>query len=107
MYQYRFLLHPYRLAIMKLLNKYIRLSSLEIKEKLNLSWGEYSNTITSLKKKGYISYSDDFDENSVRRFIHLEEPGRQDFEKLTKLLADFLFYSTDIIDDVDYDNTYP
>ena len=108
LYHYKFLLHPYRLAVMKMLYNHSRLSSLEIKETLSLSWSDYNNVVNALKKRGYVTVNDDFEDSVVRRFVFLEEAGRLDFQALEHLLRQFLDNAPIVADD-DHDSSlmYP
>ena len=108
MSKYRFIMHPFRLSMMKLLYDNYKMSSIDIKEALKLSWADYSNFIKSLKKKEYVSIKEEFDEDSKRQFVYLEEAGRRDYENLVNLLNKFLDKSSEIypIDSTD-DELYP
>ncbi|MHA2168826.1 MAG: transcriptional regulator [Candidatus Kariarchaeaceae archaeon] len=83
-------LHPIRLTITKLLYENVELSSIEIKEWLQLSWGNYSTHVKALKKKGYIHVKEAFHDATVKQIITLEQKGMDEFTALTNLLELFL-----------------
>lgn len=88
--EYRYLMHPVRLSIMKLLYKNYNLTSTDIKHQLNISWGEYSSHISSLVKHGFISTKDGFHNGIKVNIVLLEEMGRKEYESLFELLKEFL-----------------
>jgi DNA-binding MarR family transcriptional regulator len=88
--QYRYLMHPIRLSIMKLLYKNFTLTSQEIKKQLDLSWGDYSNHINSLAKKQFVAIQTEFHDTDQRQVVYLEELGRQEYKALIDLLKEFL-----------------
>jgi hypothetical protein len=90
MLQYKFLMHPTRLAIMKLLFTYDRLSSIEIKSTLQISWSEYQTHIRALQTKLLIKVSDDFDNGSLKQFVYLEPQGRTEYQNLLFMLEEFV-----------------
>lgn len=95
-FKYKFLLHPVRLSIMKLLYENIQMTSLEIKEKLGISWNDVGNHITALKEKGYISTDHQFQEGSRKQVVSIEPFGTQEFKVLTELLHLFLDSFADV-----------
>lgn len=90
MRKYRYLFQPTRLAILKLLYKNFSMSSTDIKDALDISWGEYTTHINSLKEKGYIDVQKEFEEGMQRQVVYLEEHGRQEYELFIRNLKEFL-----------------
>ncbi|MHA2031057.1 MAG: transcriptional regulator [Candidatus Kariarchaeaceae archaeon] len=88
--QYRYLMSPIRLSMMKLLYKNFSLTSIEIKNELSISWGDYANHINSLEKRKFVSIQTEFREAVPRQIVYLEELGRQEYEALIELLEKFL-----------------
>jgi DNA-binding transcriptional ArsR family regulator len=88
---YRYLMHPIRLAILKLLAGEDKMRSVEIKHILDISWGEYSNHINSLEEKGYVELVDEFNEDGhVSQTAYIMEAGRIEFFDLLELLKKFI-----------------
>lgn len=88
--EYKFLMQPVRLSIMNLLHKHFTLTSVQIKDELRISWGNYSSHISALEKKGFLSTYYDFLDGSKVQMVVLEEVGRKEYESLTELLQEFL-----------------
>jgi len=65
-------------------------SSVDIKNELNISWGEYTSHITALEKKGFLSTETNFVNGVKANVVYLEEMGRKEFETLINLLQEFL-----------------
>jgi DNA-binding MarR family transcriptional regulator len=87
---YRYLMHPIRLSIMKLLYKNFSLTSVDIRNQLKISWGEYNNHITSSVKNKFVSIHTEFHDANQRQVVYLEELGRKEYDQLVELLDDFL-----------------
>lgn len=89
--KFRYLMHPTRLMIVKLLHSEYSLASVEIKNILNIPWGDFGSHTKSLEKYGYIEIKDQFTENgSVRQVLFLTIEGKNEFEQLLPLLQDFI-----------------
>ncbi|MHA2172436.1 MAG: winged helix-turn-helix domain-containing protein [Candidatus Kariarchaeaceae archaeon] len=87
----RYLMHPVRLAILKLLAGEDKMRSVEIKHILDISWGEYGNHIKSLEEKGYVELVDEFNEDGhVSQTAYIMEAGRTEFLELLELLKKFV-----------------
>lgn len=108
MEQYRHLLHPFRLSIMQLLYTSPRLTSIEIKERLDLSWSDYYNSIRSLEKINLIKVFDDFDEEgSTKQFVILEEKGKNEYTEFIKIVGKYVDFAKEFIPDYDGTDLYP
>ncbi|MCE7735681.1 MAG: hypothetical protein GPJ54_12435 [Candidatus Heimdallarchaeota archaeon] len=106
--KYRFLMHPMRLSIMKQLYKNFTLTSVEIKNEVDMSWGEYASHINSLEKHGFISLHNDFQDGMRVSIVYLEEAGRVEYEALVQLLKNFLEDAThDFFDSKTSNDLYP
>lgn len=88
--QYRYLMNPIRLSIMKLLYKNFSLTSVEIKNELSISWGDYANHINSLEKRYFVSIQTEFRDAAQCQVVYLEELGRREYATLIDLLQGFL-----------------
>lgn len=105
--KYRYLMHPTRLMMLKLLHGEYSLTSVELTKLLNIPWANYGTHIRSLEKNGYIEVKDKFDEDgAVRQVIFLTEEGRTEYEALFELLQEFMEKKTplDYILNEDADN---
>ncbi|MHA2252042.1 MAG: transcriptional regulator [Candidatus Kariarchaeaceae archaeon] len=89
-FNYKFLMQPVRLAITKLLYENSELSSIEIKEILQITWGSYSTHTKALKKKEYILVREEFVDGSVKQILNLSPKGIDQYNSLTDLLQQFL-----------------
>lgn len=94
-YDFKFLLHPIRLSMTKLLYENMELTSIDMKNILDVSWNDYTTHATALKNKKYISIDDQFVEGAKRNVLRLEPPGIEQYKLLTDLLHLFLDNSTD------------
>lgn len=95
MTKFKFLLNPVRLNIIKLLYDNFHLTSIQIKENLNLTWSDYSHNILALEEKGYVSTEVSFQRGLKRNLVYLEERGRLKYESLIELLHEFLQTTND------------
>lgn len=108
MHHYRHLLHPFRLSVMQLLYTNAKLTSIEIKERLDLSWSDYYNSIRSLEKLGLINVFDDFDEDgSTRQFVMMDQKGKQEYTTFIKLVGQYVDFAKEFIPDYDGTDLYP
>ncbi|MCE7733333.1 MAG: helix-turn-helix transcriptional regulator [Candidatus Heimdallarchaeota archaeon] len=108
MQQYRHLLHPFRLSMMQLLYTNPKLTSIEIKERLDLSWSDYYNSIRSLEKLKLIKVFDDFDiEGSTKQFVILEEKGKVEYTEFVKVIGKYVDFAKEFIPDYDGTDLYP
>lgn len=89
-FDHKFLMHPVRLAMAKLLFETIELTSIELKNSLDLSWGDYSSHIKALKKKKFIYIREEFRDVSVKQVITLTDLGYKSYENLKSILCEFL-----------------
>lgn len=106
MHKYRFILHPFRLSMLKLLDAHFELSSQEIKQTLDLSWSDFSVNINALKKKEYVTVRDDFDDTGRKRqYVTLAKRGEEEYKQLKKLLEQFLTSTANIV--IDDSDLYP
>ncbi len=80
------------------------MTSVEFKEKLDLTWSEFRNHMNILKKHKYIHVSEKFIDNSVKQVINIEMFGVTEFDRLSKVLFEF-FGSPDYEDFLTYPDT--
>ena len=63
---FKYFLHPVRLSIVKLLDENMHLTTVQIRESLDITWSELSTHLGSLKKRGYIAINQEFIDGSTR-----------------------------------------
>lgn len=83
-------MHPIRMAILKLLSANDNLPSFEVRQLLEITWGEYYSHVRSLEEKSYIDMIQTFNENSdLIVTIQITDQGREIYDKFISLLVDF------------------
>lgn len=108
MQQFKHIFHPIRLAIMQLLHISSKSSSIEIRNRLDLSMSDYYNSVRSLEKLNFVKVFDDFDENGLtKQFVIMEENGKRVYTKFIKLVGKYVDLAKDFIPDFDDDTLYP
>ena len=95
-YDYKFLLHPIRLTMIKLLYENLEMNSVELKELMEISWNDYLNHSKSMKKNGYIRIDDGFVDGNKRSILRIEPKGVEEFKALTDLLQLVLDNTSDL-----------
>ena len=90
----KFLLHPVRMSICKLLSEYQNITSMELRGKLGVSWSDFSAHTKALKEKGFIHVEDRVIEDSFRQVISFEPLGLEKYEKLVDILIEFIDQSS-------------
>jgi len=93
--EYRFLFHPVKLAIVKLLYENLEFTSIELKNILEISWNDFHTHASALRKKGYIRMEDEFVMGVKRQMLRIEDKGIQEYKTMIDLLHLFLDNSTD------------
>lgn len=86
----KFLLHPVRLAIFKILTNNIQMSSSELRLRLGISWGDYSSHTKALTKTGYIRLEDKMIDGLKKQVISLELSGITKYRYLVGLISEYL-----------------
>ncbi|OLS26073.1 MAG: hypothetical protein HeimC2_16950, partial [Candidatus Heimdallarchaeota archaeon LC_2] len=99
LFKHKFLMHPVRLAMMKILTENQVVTSIELKNKLDLSWGEFSHHLTNMKKHHLIQIDDKFIDGITKQAITVTIVGNKQYVNLVKILHEF-FSSSDY-------NTFP
>ena len=84
---YRYLLHPTRLMMLKLLYGEYKLPSSIMRQVLDISWGEFATHRSSLLEKGYIEMSYFSSSGSIDHMLYLTEQGKQEYETVISLLV--------------------
>ena len=88
---FKYLMHPIRMGILKLLAANDTLPSAEVRQILGITWGEYYTHLQSLETKGYIETSHTFNENTdLTVTLFITEYGRIEYEKFMKILKDYV-----------------
>ena len=104
--EYRYLMQPTRLTIMKLLTSQTKMRSTEIKHLLSISWSELSNHLKSLEEKGFVEMVDEFNEDGhVVQTVYIKPEGRKEFLELFTLLQQFVSNLSPVGDILSDDDT--
>jgi DNA-binding transcriptional ArsR family regulator len=89
-YQFKFLLNPIRLSMIKLLYERIELSTSELRTSLGITRGEFNTHYDALRKKGYIRVEKKFvDDGSLKTVASLEIDCIKKYEELRDILLAF------------------
>lgn len=91
----KYLLHPVRMAMLKLLYESLEMSSVELKDIIGITWNDYTTHTVSLKKYGYIRIDDGFIDGKRRQLLSILPKGIEEFKMLMDLLHLFLDNSVD------------
>lgn len=86
---YTYLLHPVRMSIVKLLTDTMSLTTIQLKDLLNVSWNDINPHVKSLKKKGYITVNKEFAEGQLNTVIRIEPIAITKYQVLKSLLMEF------------------
>lgn len=106
--EYRNILHPLKLSIMQLVYVDNKISSVEVKDKLEISWSDHHRSINSLSKLNFINVIEDFDqEGSKRQFLVITEHGKLEYVRLIKIISKFIDRASELIPNFDSDLLYP
>lgn len=108
MQQFKHIFHPIRLAIMQVLHTTSKISSIEIRNRLDLSMSDYYNSVRMLEKLDLVKVFDDFDEDGLtKQFLIMVEEGKRVYGKFIKLVGKYVNLAKDFIPDFDDDMLYP
>ncbi|OLS28905.1 MAG: hypothetical protein HeimC2_03430 [Candidatus Heimdallarchaeota archaeon LC_2] len=89
-FEFKFLMHPVRLSIMKLLVENPYTTSNEIRERLKISWGEFSNHLRNMRKANYIETKDQFIDGIRRQVMVVTDDGNTKYQQLISILTEFI-----------------
>jgi DNA-binding MarR family transcriptional regulator len=93
----KFILHPIRLAMLKLLAINPGVTPSELKKTLDISWGAYSSNIKALEDRGLCLMKDEVINNSFKQVIKITPQGISKYNYITELLAQYLDINLDMI----------
>ena len=88
---YKFLLYPVKLSIVKILINHNRFPSAELRSMLGISWGKFSTHVDSLVKEGLIISEKEFVDNKPRTLLFIEQKGRMYFRELRNVLKKTIY----------------
>jgi tetratricopeptide (TPR) repeat protein len=89
--EYKFLLNPVKLSIVKILLNHNRFPSAQLRSMLGVSWGKFSTHVDSLVKEGVIRSEKEFVDEKPRTLLTLEQKGYSYFEELRNLLKKTIY----------------
>ncbi len=84
--EYKVLLHPVRLTIIKILYDNNSMLSSDLRKMLEISWGKFSQHVKNLENNGFIISKREFIDNSPQNRLYIEERGRTHFFELQDIL---------------------
>jgi DNA-binding MarR family transcriptional regulator len=96
--EFKFLLHPVRLTVMKLLFDNMAMSVLELRNLLNLTNNQINNTIKELLRKNYVETHPQFIGDGPKKLVILSDYGIDQFKKLVDQLHLFLDITDSLLD---------
>ncbi|MCE7735418.1 MAG: hypothetical protein GPJ54_11110 [Candidatus Heimdallarchaeota archaeon] len=105
-FDFKFLLHPVKLSILKILYENVSIISAELRTQLGISWSELTSHLKKLTQKRYIIVEIKFVEGSLKNVVSMEPHGIKEFERLQKALLEFIDSSPHInryLDQIDQD----
>lgn len=94
LFEFKHIFHPIRLSLMKILFESLEMTSVEIRDILDIKWNEYYSHINALKKFKLIKVEEKFKDGYLRQVVSLEPKGIEEFKTLTDLLNLFLDSAT-------------
>ncbi|MCE7736946.1 MAG: helix-turn-helix transcriptional regulator [Candidatus Heimdallarchaeota archaeon] len=83
---FKFLLNPTRLAIIKILQDYSQITSSELRSILTVSWGVLRQNLQALEKNGYIQIDYKFIDEKAFNVISINSIAIQEYSKLGIIL---------------------
>ncbi len=87
---HKFLMHPIRLAMVKILMENTLITSAELRQRLGISWGDFSTHSKALRGKKYIATEDKIVDGSILQVISIEQIGIDQYESLIQILISFI-----------------
>ncbi|MHA1974806.1 MAG: transcriptional regulator, partial [Candidatus Hodarchaeales archaeon] len=84
--EFKIILNPVRLALIKILYQNFKMQASELKNLLGISWGAWSSHIQALEKAGIIESKRVFIEQKPRVVISLKSEGSSQYISLKKVL---------------------
>lgn len=90
LYKYRFIFNPVRLSIIKSLMKHSRMTTVELKNHLGLSWGVLNTHLEALRKKGYVEINPTINEEGIGTAVYLLPEVSREFNRVISLLKVFV-----------------
>jgi DNA-binding MarR family transcriptional regulator len=83
---YKFLLNPIRLSIVKVLDTYFRYPAAELRKLLHIPWGTFNDHVEALSKKGYIETKKEFIDQNALNVLYFTSSGASEYSTLKGLL---------------------
>ena len=87
---FKYFFHPVRLSILKLLSDHIKLSTVELRDSLDISWNVLNPHLLSLQENEYVSIKSDFSDGKLRKVIQITPNAITTFNEFKILLIEFL-----------------
>lgn len=90
LFEFKHVFHPVRLSFLKLLYENLEMTSIEIKDILEIQWSEYFGHLKILKKNELVRVEEKFKDGHIRQVLSLEPKGVTEYKTLIDLLHIFL-----------------
>ena len=76
--------------MIKLLYNNYKITTIELKDILQLEGNSFRNNLNSLQKDGLVVISKELAENGISNSVELKEGVREKYEEFTKVMIEFL-----------------
>ncbi|MCE7733496.1 MAG: hypothetical protein GPJ54_01370 [Candidatus Heimdallarchaeota archaeon] len=90
LYDYKFLLHPMRLAMCRILIEHTTVATKKLREMMGLSWSDLSTHTRAMKDKNLIHIEESTEDGKFVQVISLEPLGVINYQKLTQILLEVI-----------------
>jgi DNA-binding MarR family transcriptional regulator len=83
-------MHPIRLAMIKILYDNYKLTTIELKQILQLDKNSFHNNLNSLEKDRLIEITKELTENGITNIVELKHDTQIKYEEFTRAIIEFL-----------------
>ncbi|OLS21282.1 MAG: N-acetylneuraminate epimerase [Candidatus Heimdallarchaeota archaeon LC_2] len=90
LYDYKFLLHPMRLAMCQILTEHVKVPTKELRKLMGVTWSDLSTHTRAMKDKNFIHIEDNVIEGKFIQMIFLEPSGLQQYQNLIQILLELI-----------------
>jgi DNA-binding MarR family transcriptional regulator len=90
LYDHKFLLHPMRLAMCRILIEHTTVPTVKLREMMGVSWSDLSTHTRAMNYKNLIHIEEVVDNDKFVQVISLEPSGLQQYQKLTQILLEVI-----------------
>lgn len=90
LYNYKFLLHPMRLAMCRILIEQTKVPTKELRELMGVSWSDLSTHTRAMNDKSFIHIEEIVVDGKFIQMISLEPSGLEQYQNLTQILLEVI-----------------